>query len=146
MSEESLVQKLSLVEEPALFRKAALYCAAVSGICVTHAILALPDILGAAAWILGGVYFYTAPEAMRQGDEKRRMMVGVLAVILVLISLGGLLSFQRELGRVYGFVSLVALFFAIPTIRFFGYNQDIVSFVAQSRSERHRNQGESSSK
>ena len=138
MSKEFVGQESSTIKEPACFRRATLYCSAVAGICITQAVLAYSDVWGGMAWILGAGYFYTAPNAMRQGGEKRRIMIGILAVVLVLISLGGLLSFQSRSGWIYGFLSLITLFFAIPIARVFGYNQEVAAFVA-GRSRKHRN-------
>ena len=130
MSEEFVGQKSFTIEEPACFRRAALYCSAVAGICITQAILAYPDLWGGIAWVLGAGYFFTAPKAMRQGGEKRRIMIGILAVVLVLLSVSGLLLFQSKSGLLYAFISLVTLFFAIPMVRIFGYNRDVAAFVA----------------
>ena len=71
---------------------------------------------------------------MRQGVEKRRIMIGIWAVILVLLSLRGLLSFQSKSEWLQGFISVITLFFAIPMVRIFGYNRDMAAFVA-GRSE-----------
>ena len=134
MSEEFVVQELFTIEEPSCFRRAALYCSAVAGICITQAILAYPDTWGSIVWILWAGYFYTAPKAMRQGVEKRRIMIGIWAVILVQLSLRGLLSFQSKSEWLQGFISVITLFFAIPMVRILGYNRDIAALVA-GRSE-----------
>ena len=102
------------------------FCFAIAGVCAVRAALSYQDVLVVAAWLAGSVYFFTAPSALRKGVENRRIMIGVLSVLLVVMSIGRALELATGSISLHGIVSLATIILASPLVVIFGYNQQVI--------------------
>ena len=102
------------------------FCFAIAGVSAVRAALSYQDVLALAAWLAGSAYFLTAPSALRKGVENRRIMIGLLSVLLVVTSIGGALELATGSMSIHGIVSLATIILASPLVVIFGYNQQVV--------------------